>query len=291
MYKIISRAINNRLNSVINRVCSRAQKGYNSNRYVQEVLINTCETIAHCKSENIRGSVLAVDMAKAFDSLDHNYVIAVLRFFGFGDNIIKYNRKASIIMNAGINSSSFDIETGCPQGDNPSPTIFNFCEQILIFKLELDRRICRIPRAEPTQIIHGGGVYSAESNRETDVNESLADDNTVLSLINRQSLLTIKAILSQLEEISGLHCNFDKTALMPIFPVTDSEREWINEAGFIITNKIKLLGAEISPDFDDFGINFDKILEKIQAQCNYWSRFKLSLPGEYLLLKHLWYPK
>jgi hypothetical protein len=112
MYKIISRAINNRLNSVINRVCSRAQKGYNSNRYVQEILINTCETIAHCKSENIRGSVLAVDMAKAFDSLDHNYVIAVLRFFGFGDNIIKWlsllwnKRKASIIMNAGINSSS-----------------------------------------------------------------------------------------------------------------------------------------------------------------------------------------
>jgi hypothetical protein len=29
MYKIISRAINNRLNKVVNRICSRAQKGFN----------------------------------------------------------------------------------------------------------------------------------------------------------------------------------------------------------------------------------------------------------------------
>jgi hypothetical protein len=71
MYKILSRAINARLKKIVNRICSRAQKGYNSERYVQEVLINVVETIAHCKSNNLRGAVLAVDMAKAFDSLDH----------------------------------------------------------------------------------------------------------------------------------------------------------------------------------------------------------------------------
>jgi hypothetical protein len=53
MYKIISRAFNLRLKKVVNRICSRAQKGYNSDRYVQEVLINVCETIAHCKHNNV----------------------------------------------------------------------------------------------------------------------------------------------------------------------------------------------------------------------------------------------
>jgi hypothetical protein len=60
MYKIISRAINERLKSVVNRICSRAQKGYNDKRYVQEVLINVCETISFCRKENIRGAVLAM---------------------------------------------------------------------------------------------------------------------------------------------------------------------------------------------------------------------------------------
>jgi hypothetical protein len=195
MYKILSRAINARLNKIVNRICSRAQKGYNSERYVQEVLINVCETIAHCKTDHIRGSVLAVDMAKAFDSLNHEFIKAVYKFFGMGENIIKWlsllgNRRQTCIIMDPTNSPFFDIETGSAQGDNPSPNIFNFCEQILIFKLELDSRIIRIPRTVPVRIIQREGVYSAESNRETDTNESLADDNTVLSMIDRNSLFS-----------------------------------------------------------------------------------------------------
>jgi hypothetical protein len=130
MYKILSRTINARLKKIVNRICSRAQKGYNSERYVQEVLINVVETIAHCKSNNLRGAVLAVDMAKAFDSLNHDFIAAVYRFFGLGDNIIKWlqllgnSRLASIMLNRGKSTPTFAIETGSAQGDNPSPNIF-----------------------------------------------------------------------------------------------------------------------------------------------------------------------
>jgi hypothetical protein len=290
MYKILSRAINARLKKIVNRICSRAQKGYNSERYVQEVLINVCETIAHCKTDQIRGSVLAVDMAKAFDSLNHDFIKAVYKFFGMGENIIKWltllgNRRQACIIMDPINSPFFDIETGSAQGDNPSPNIFNFCEQILIFKLELDSRIIRIPRTVPELITWRDGVYSAESNRETDTNESLADDNTVLSLIDRNSLLVIKDILNDFSTISGLECNFDKTALLPIFPVSDIERGWIEEAGFTIVDKIKLLGADITSNYDDFNSNFDAINQKISSLIGFWSRFRLSLPGRLAIAK------
>jgi Reverse transcriptase (RNA-dependent DNA polymerase) len=49
LYKICSRAINSRLNKIVNRICSRAQKGYNSQRYTKEVLINTWEKVNYCK--------------------------------------------------------------------------------------------------------------------------------------------------------------------------------------------------------------------------------------------------
>jgi hypothetical protein len=55
VYKVLSRALNNRLNTILNRVCSRAQKGFNDSRYAQEVLINVLETIAHCNQENVAG--------------------------------------------------------------------------------------------------------------------------------------------------------------------------------------------------------------------------------------------
>jgi hypothetical protein len=217
MYKIISRAINSRLKKIVDRVCSRAQKGYNSNRYVQEVLINVCETIAHFKNNNLRGAVLAVDMAKAFDSLDHDYIKVVFRFFGFGENLIKwlnllgYKRQACIIMGDGTNSKYLDLDTGRAQGDNLSPNIFNFSEPILIFKLELDTRIEKIPRNFQPIVSAVEAVYSAEANRETCSNESLADDNTVLFMLCKPSISAIKNILNDFAAFSGLHCNFDKT--------------------------------------------------------------------------------
>jgi hypothetical protein len=55
VYKILSRALNNRLNLIVNRVCSRAQKGFNDSRYTQEVLINVLETIAHCNATGVGG--------------------------------------------------------------------------------------------------------------------------------------------------------------------------------------------------------------------------------------------
>ena len=42
-------------------------------------------------------------------------------------------------------SRNFNLERGRPQGDNISPNTFNFCIQILIFKLELDPGILGIP--------------------------------------------------------------------------------------------------------------------------------------------------
>jgi hypothetical protein len=40
LYKIISRAINMRLNPIVNRICSRAQKGFNDRRFTQECVDN-----------------------------------------------------------------------------------------------------------------------------------------------------------------------------------------------------------------------------------------------------------
>ena len=40
MYKIITRALNARLDKIVNRICSRSQKGFNRTQYTQEVLIN-----------------------------------------------------------------------------------------------------------------------------------------------------------------------------------------------------------------------------------------------------------
>jgi hypothetical protein len=128
-------------------------------------------------------------------------------------------------------------------------------------------------------------IYSAESRRQTDVNESLADDNTVLSVINRTSLLAVREILTNFALISGLHCNFDKTTLLPIFQPTADEEAWIAEAGFSVSASIRLLGTDITTDYRDITNNFERIYQKMITLVSYWSRFRLSLPGRISIAK------
>jgi exonuclease III len=50
LYKVISRALNNRLKKATGYIFSRSQKGFTSDRHIQEVLMNVVEMISHCKS-------------------------------------------------------------------------------------------------------------------------------------------------------------------------------------------------------------------------------------------------
>jgi hypothetical protein len=147
MYKVLSRAVNNRLKSVVNRFTSRAQKGFTNHRFIQEVLINVCSTINHCNINNVEGALLSIDQSRAFDTISHKYMTEVYRFFGFGEefinmaNTIGTGRTASIIYDDGTLSPEFNLETGRPQGDGPSPLQYNMGEEIVLLKIELDPRV------------------------------------------------------------------------------------------------------------------------------------------------------
>jgi hypothetical protein len=88
---------------------------------------------------------VCVDQAKAFDSVDHQYMEKVFRFFNFGEKFIFWlrtigtNRKACVILSDGKTSNIFDLLKGTAQGDCPSPILYNICAQILISKLNLIR--------------------------------------------------------------------------------------------------------------------------------------------------------
>jgi hypothetical protein len=143
-YKIISRLINTRLQVVVDRVLSRAQKGFTKSRQIQEVIINCMETMNYCRKNNIRGVIASIDQSKAFDSVDHKYMEKVYEFFGFGERIQRWlksigtNRKACIQLENNITTDTFDLGKGHAQGDSPSPLLYNLAAQIQIFKIEFN---------------------------------------------------------------------------------------------------------------------------------------------------------
>jgi hypothetical protein len=128
LYKVVSRALNNRLKKAASFIFSRAQKGFTLDRHIQEVLINVIEMIAHCNNHGIPGAIVSIDQAKAFDTISHKYMREVYRFFGFGNNFIKLletlgnGRNACISFDDGSYSPAFDLECGRAQGNTPRPS-------------------------------------------------------------------------------------------------------------------------------------------------------------------------
>jgi hypothetical protein len=294
-YKILSRAINNRLKTVVNRVLSRAQKGFTKSRQIQEVILNLDENINRCKNMNIKGAMICVDQSKAFDSVDHQYIEKVFRFFNFGDRFISWlktigtNRKACVIMGSGKKSGLFDLLKGTAQGDCPSPIIYNICAQILI---ELSEDIRKLPifNPAPINLQNIDANFNLESNLETSKNESFADNSTTFTYCEYSDLYALKSILESFAAISGLKCNFEKTTVVRIGDCTSDIDPRIHELGFDFSSSCKLLGFQVTNNGDLHTENLNSLKKKVTNTINFWKIFYLSLSGKITVIKSAVYP-
>ncbi len=239
LYKVLSRALNNWLKKIHGYVFSRGQKCFTSDRYIQEVLINVIEIIAHCKSNNIPGVIVRIDQAKAFDSVSHKYMHEVYKFFGLGPNFINAletlgnNRTACIAFEDGSHSQPIKLGRGRAQGNTSSPIEYNMAQQIVIFKIELCPEVAsvylnhtiarpylqnQVPVTPLLQLESDldDPRYRNESYFETSKADGFADDNSSGTLCTFESLSTLKKILNDFAAFSGLKCNTDKTVLMQV---------------------------------------------------------------------------
>ena len=75
-----------------------------------------------CDMQKLSGYLLTVDFEKPFDSLNHNFLIAVLKKYGFDDDfidwiLILFNSQESSVINGGHSAKYFSLERGARQGD------------------------------------------------------------------------------------------------------------------------------------------------------------------------------
>ncbi len=310
MYKVLSRALNNCLKLACNFIYSRSQQGFTSNRYIQEVLINLCETIGYCNSNNIPACIVAIDQSKAFDSISHKYMAEAYNFFGLGENFIKLlltlgsGRNACISYDDGSISPPFNLEQGRTQGNGPSPCEYNIGQQILLLKIELCPEIAsvfnhlQVPRTVfgrfnmPHPAIleairsENNPCFATESKCETDKAEGFADNTSVATIFSFDSLNALKIILQNFAAFSGLKCNMEKTSIMQIGSITPVP-EQVRDLGFSLCGETKILGMTIFAEPARWNTNFQTILANIRKKIEFWNRFNLTLPGRICVIKSL----
>ena len=97
------------------------------------------------KSLQIDGILMTVDIEKAFDSVNHVFLISVLEKFGFGKDFVKWikillKNQESCVINGGKTSRYFQLKRGTRQGDPISAYLFILVLEIVFALIKLNKK-------------------------------------------------------------------------------------------------------------------------------------------------------
>ena len=153
----------------------------------------------HTKQEEKLGIAIFLDLRKAFDTIEWNYLRAALQTFDFGPDILNwfqviYNQASSCVLHNGRASDFFLLEQGVRQGCLLSAGL------LLVVGIGL---LARALKKDP--IIKGSKV----SQKKIKITKH-ADDTTVL-VHDLDSVTQILKHLDKFKQISGLEINTNKT--------------------------------------------------------------------------------
>uniref|UniRef100_A0A803TV24 ribonuclease H n=1 Tax=Anolis carolinensis TaxID=28377 RepID=A0A803TV24_ANOCA len=279
-YKIFTKILVNRIEEIISKIVKEDQYGFIKGRNIAHPIRNVLNILNHNKKRKF--ALLKLDIYKAFDSLNHKYLLQLMGNYGFDISFIKIvkelysNSRARIRVNEGL-TKYFKTERGVKQGCPLSP---------LLFALAME------PLADR---IRNNGRIKGYQIRNEEVKINLYADDILLIMENpAEAIHEIQIILKDFERYSGLKVNMSKSEMMIYNLGKKEQKELQTKMGDIkiIRNKIKYLGITITKEITKLkAANYGAIWKKIQEKLKAWGDKQLSIPRKILALKMCIIPK
>lgn len=273
-FKILSKTIASRIQTVMNQIISPDQTGFMRGRYIGSNLNNITALIDHVEATNTSAILLAVDYQKAFDTVRWKLIFKALQLFGFGEYItsaikIMFKDIKTAVCNAGYSSEFFFPSRGIRQGCCASPSLFTITVELLAILVR--------------QSIAIRGISVGDSSFKI---SQYADDSTFF-LQDFQALDALSRLLNQFSRFSGLVVNRKKSHLLllgnHLHPPTTYK-------GISVRDQVKILGLYFKRNITDeeqYRLNFEPQLKKITQICRTWINRNMSLKGKAILIKSL----
>ena len=125
------------------------QTAFVEGRYIGESIHLISDILEYTEDHGTDGVLFSADFEKAFDSIEHPFILATLESFGFGPQFLQWirvilNNGESCIMNNGHSTGYFPIKRGCRQGDPLSAYLFIICVEVLFVQVRDNNEIIGI---------------------------------------------------------------------------------------------------------------------------------------------------
>ena len=128
--KTLERCVLNHISHHIQSNIHSAQFGFVSGRSCATQLLSILNIIGKNLDKGLQTDVVFMDIAKAFDTVDHSKMLQKLREFGFSGSVLLWLKnylsgRSQRVTVHGATSQSLPITSGVPQGSLLSPFLFS----------------------------------------------------------------------------------------------------------------------------------------------------------------------
>ena len=189
-------------------------------RQILESVLITNKCLDSRLKSGVPGVLCKLNMEKAYDHVNWNFLLYLLRRCGFGEKWCLWIKQCilttwlSVLLN-GVPSGFFGSSQGVRQGDPLSPFLF-------VLVIEVFSKM--IGAVTSRGLISGFSVGSSELNRVVVTHLLFADDTLVFCGANDSQIRHLRALLVCFEAVSGLKVNLAKSTLNPVGSMGDVDQ-------------------------------------------------------------------
>ena len=202
-YKLLTKILAERLKVVLPRIIHTDQNGFIKNRFLGNNILDVYSLMSLAdQAEDDNWVLLSLDIRKAFDSVNWDFLLVILRNYGFPASFIRWieimQQNACIqISNNGYLSDSIVLQKGLAQGCGASPYLIILVIEALANCIRKDEKI---PGIELSNTVKKASLIA---------DDSLFSFKGSIAVMSR-----VRTVLDHFTHSSGLSINYQKSILV-----------------------------------------------------------------------------